>query len=245
MESVADMAATALMPIPDPSTLGADYEREGRETFQRVASSSPSPHAAIQIVDVAGLQDATNARTHIGETLAKIDAFFDPVVSMAFKLHRALTSRRNTVRDPWERLDTLYANGMSRFKAEQDRIRREEEQRQAEIRRQEEEQRMAAEAALLESAGEHALAASTIEQAIAAPAPIVVLPDVTKAVEGLKFRRVWKWRYRNNDRARALQLVPREYLCVDEKKVGAYVRSMEDTAKIPGIEVYYEDVPVR
>ena len=34
-------------------------------------------------------------------------------------------------------------------------------------------------------------------------------------------------------------------MCADEVKIGAYVRSMKESAKIPGIDVYYVDEPVR
>ena len=42
-----------------------------------------------------------------------------------------------------------------------------------------------------------------------------------------------------------MQLIPREFLCVDEKKLGAHIRAMKDSAKVPGIEIYYVDDPVR
>jgi hypothetical protein len=71
-----------------------------------------------------------------------------------------------------------------------------------------------------------------------------VLPDTTKA-PGLAFRRVWKWRYLNDDRARAEQLLPREYMCADEPKITRVVSAMKEATKIPGIQVYYEDLPVR
>ena len=99
------------------------------------------------------------------------------------------------------------------------------------------------------------MAAAVLAEAIAAPAPVVVLPDATKAVDGLKFVRRWLWRYAGGPAdlkqtppavlARTMQLIPREYLCVDEKKVGAIARSSKGTIKIPGIEIYFVDEPVR
>ena len=99
------------------------------------------------------------------------------------------------------------------------------------------------------------MAAAVMDEAIAAPMPIAVLPDVTRQVEGLKFTRRWLWRYAGGPKeiektpaaivTRAMELTPREFLRHDDKKIGAYVRAMKGTGKIPGIEIYYVDDPVR
>jgi hypothetical protein len=39
-------------------------------------------------------------------------------------------------------------------------------------------------------------------------------------------------------KARAIQLVPREFLTLDTVKINAYVRSHGASARIPGIEIY-------
>ena len=108
--------------------------------------------------------------------------------------------------------------------------------------RREEQTRAAAEAAALETAGEPELAAAVIAEAIAAPLPTVSIVDETKSV--VKFRRSWKWRF-TTDEARALQLLPREFLCVDTIKLNKYAVAMRESAKVPGISFYPEDVPIR
>ena len=45
--------------------------------------------------------------------------------------------------------------------------------------------------------------------------------------------------------ARTLALLPREFLCADERKIQAYVTAMAETGKIPGIDIYAVDEPVR
>lgn len=57
----------------------------------------------------------------------------------------------------------------------------------------------------------------------------------TKAT-GISTRVVWKWRIVDAG------AVPREYLCVDAAKVDALVKEAKEGVKIPGIEVYREDV---
>jgi hypothetical protein len=37
-------------------------------------------------------------------------------------------------------------------------------------------------------------------------------------------------------------LVPREYLCVDDKKIAAVVRAMKGDTRIAGIEVYPDTI---
>lgn len=57
----------------------------------------------------------------------------------------------------------------------------------------------------------------------------------TKAT-GISTRIVWKWRVVDAG------AVPREYLCVDAAKLDAAVREAKEGVKIPGIEVYREDI---
>lgn len=228
------MTAAAL---PNPSTLGTDLEQETKLVVGKLAN--------IAIRTTADLAQAVLDRQDLGARAKVVAEFFAPLKTQAFKTHRMICDRENEILGPITALDTRLKRAITDYKTEQDRLRREEEQRLADERRREEETRLANEAAALESAGEHELAAAAVEQALSAPAPIVVLPDVTRHVEGLKFRTEWKWRYTNNDRARAEQLLPREYMASDEKKIGGYVRSMKGSGKIPGIEIYSEQVPVR
>ncbi len=73
-----------------------------------------------------------------------------------------------------------------------------------------------------------------IEEAIAAPAPVVVVP---KSAPVTKNRRtVTKFRVDNPN------LVPKEYLKVDEVKLGAVIRAMGSAAKIPGVTTWQETV---
>jgi hypothetical protein len=73
-----------------------------------------------------------------------------------------------------------------------------------------------------------------------APPPVVIVaPPVTKAppkVSGVSTRLVWKARVTD------LLLVPREYLVVDEAKLGAMARATKGTVSIPGVEFYSEEV---
>lgn len=54
--------------------------------------------------------------------------------------------------------------------------------------------------------------------------------------QGITSRVIWRWKI--TDAA----LVPREYLCVDASKLDAVVKEAKEGVKIPGIEVYREEV---
>jgi hypothetical protein len=63
-----------------------------------------------------------------------------------------------------------------------------------------------------------------------------VFSTSVESVEGVSKRTVWKFRI--TDEA----AVPREFLLVDEKRIGQIVRAMKGETKIPGIEAYPETV---
>ena len=57
---------------------------------------------------------------------------------------------------------------------------------------------------------------------------------ISQKVAGLGLRDNWK--YEVTDAAK----IPREYLVIDDRKIGAVVRAMKLQANIPGIRVYNE-----
>ena len=233
---------------PDKAkSIGGEIETTTKSLASRLSQSA--------VTDLGSLEQAVLDRQAIGDAIKRVQEFFAPFKQMAHRLHKALCDRENEILAPLQRVDVAKRTAISDYKAAQDRIRAARERELADQRRREEEARAAADAAQLEAAGMHAEASAVLEEAIAAPAAVVVLTDETKAVEGLKFTRRWCWRFSGGPQAikdtppaileRTMQLIPREFLCVDEKKVGAYVRSMKGTAKIPGLDVYYVDDPVR
>lgn len=234
-------AATAkVLDFNHPDTarvVGGELEQTSQSLVRRLESNE-------WLATEADAQQAVLDRQTLGDAIKRVEEFFAPLKKMAYDLHKALCARETAILAPMQRVDTIKRTALGAFKVEQDRIRREEEERQAAEQRRQDEERAQAEAAAAHSSGQPELADAILEEQIAAPPPAVVLPDRTRAVEGLKYRRDWKWRYATSE-ARALQLLPREYLTVDQKKVNAIVKAMKGSAQLPGIQVYYEDVPVR
>jgi len=212
-----------------------------------LAAASTSLAASVRangpVTDLVALNDAVKDRQAIGDALKRVEEFFAPIKTMAHQLHKAICAREAAIREPLEAADKERRDAIRLYKEEADRVRRAEEQRIAEAQRQAREQDAAREAAALESAGEHAAAAAVLEETIATPPPVVALPDTTKGVA--KFARRWLWRYEHNNALTAFAKIPREYLKVDEQKIGAYYRAMKGTGVIPGTESYYVDDPIR
>jgi hypothetical protein len=209
----------------------------------------------LVIVTTGDLEQAVIDRQQIGDAIAHVEFVFADLVKAAYKTHRLLCDRRRDLLAPLLRIDDVLASAISNFKTRADREREARERQLAEEQREQDQARAAAEAAHLESSGQPELAASVISEAIAAPLPTVVVEDPLRQVDGLKFRRYWRWRFASGPTdvtrtpgpviARAMQLVPREFLMVDARKVSAYASAMKSAGKIPGLDIYFVDEPVR
>ena len=229
------------------NALASDLQHDAAELSERLK--------CYVVMTTADAEQAVKDRDQIAAMRKTVADYFAPIKSMAFKLHRTICDRENAILKPLDARDRAIREAASAWKAEQDRERRVREREEEDRRYLEEQARAMHEAAALETAGNAELAAAVVADAIATPPPVVALPDVTRAVAGLKFARRWKWKYTGGPAdvkdtpqtilARTMKLIPREFLIVDEVKVGAYVRSMKASGSIPGIEIYYVDEPVR
>ena len=135
--------------------------------------------------------------------------------------------------DPLDAAEAEIKNKMNAYLAEQER------QRQAEEARQQLEAQKAAEAKaeedarLLEATGDTEAAEAVRTEPVVAP--VVVIAPVAKP-NGIATQSIWRYRVTNAN------AIPREYLAIDEKKIGAVVRAMKAATNIPGVEVYEEKI---
>jgi hypothetical protein len=196
----------------------------------------------VAVTDMPTLQRAVAVREAIGERKKEIVARLAGPKSWADKLHKWFCALERDALQPYDTLDGYERQQIGAFKKAQDDLRRQLERDQAEQQRREEETRATLEAAALESAGEQGLADAVLAEAVCAPLPVVALPDQVRSF--VSFRRDWRWRFATSEE-RAMQLLPREYLCVDQRKLTAYAKAMKSSAKLPGIEFYYDDTPIR
>lgn len=163
---------------------------------------------ALSIVDQAKAVQVTNAETYtaagmlwksIGEMITEVKATFDPICDAAHKAHRAATEKRAKYLDPLTSAQKAVKKLMSDYDAEQERIRREEEARLAEIARKEEEERqlqaaIAAEEEAKRNGATKEEAAEIAQEVINEPvyvAPVVVPKATPKLQGGPVYREIW------------------------------------------------------
>jgi len=114
-----------------------------------------------------------------------------------------------------------------------EQARKEEEAKlMAEQRKREEDARLRM-AVSLEKAGD----ADAADEIISAP---VVLPPVVVPKENtnssISFRESWGFVVREE------ALIPRQFLCIDEKKLSSYARIMKGEANVPGVDFFMERI---
>jgi len=179
----------------------------------------------------------------------KVVGFFRDMKRAAYEAHRSITSKEAEQLKPITQARTFVSRLIYDYEREQERLRREQERKA-----QEEEQARRDAAALDEAAAVAALspemADQIIEQAIAAPPAVVVMPSQSLDVTGVSVRENWqfvysggspgqKWKDLSDEqRKRVLQLIPRDYLCPDEAVIGRVVKAMKSGTTIPGIQAY-------
>jgi len=216
-----------------------------------IARESQSLAQQALDVRVANNQQRVNA-AEMGKALAamekKVQETFDPICDAAHKAWKAATSKRASFLDPLTTAKRHLASAIGAFDQEQERLRRAEEQRllaaQRELEakeaarlRREAEDRQLAEALAATEIGDDDLAEAIVNAApvVELPPPVpVIVPTQVQAVAGASTRTTWKFRIVN------AALIPREYLAIDETKIGGVVRAMKGATNIPGIEAYPE-----
>jgi hypothetical protein len=241
--------------VPDPGSIVKAYPNPTEvirayveSEFHRELATEHERKVALVTAEGAAVTDAFSYQ-RVGERLVDVathrkdvEAWFKPLKDWFYRAHRMVCDREAEVLAPLRRFETDGKNNRLRLEQEDARRRREEEQRLAEEARRVEQERLQREAQLLEQRGELELAAQVLEEAIVVQPPVMTVASTLPATKGISSRENWKWRSIGGDtpqnRARSEKLVPREYMCIDEKKLNAYAKAHGASARIPGIEFY-------
>lgn len=77
-----------------------------------------------------------------------------------------------------------------------------------------------------------AVQAAELQMAAASTVAVIVAADTTK-VAGISAMKS-NWKFQIDDESK----IPREFLCPDEKKLGAYAKAMKESAKVDGIRFF-------
>jgi len=170
------------------------------------------------------LKDIKNRASRIETERKKITRGIDAVKKSVMDLFRPATDNYNAAENTLKKAILVYQD-------EQEKIRRDNEaklQHEAEKKRQD----ALKKADEFKEKGNDKKAHDWLNKANDIVTP--TLGSRVEDVEGIATKKIWKFRVINKD------LVPRQYLIVDEKAMGIVVRGLKDNTVIPGIEVYFE-----
>jgi hypothetical protein len=170
----------------------------------------------------------------------------------AYETYKAALQLEHDVMEPYHQAEQFLDGGMATYRqherqqrllAEQEENRRRLEAAEAEARRKAEEAR-AEDLKTAKAQGNLVQVAELLQQPLElTPMPVqrAVLPTAVPAVKGIIQRPPeWHWRVKQG----AEHLIPREYLVLNEKAIGAAVRTQKGLTKIAGIEVWSEEAKV-
>jgi hypothetical protein len=193
------------------------------------------PEQAKMITAITNNNDyvkAGNILLTIKDIRKKIEATFKPIKQKFDAAKKEVLDQEKAADRPLIEAENWIKPLISGYLVEQEKIRQAEERRLQELARKEEEERRLLEAIEAEKNGQQDEAQAIIDAPVQAP-PVVV-PKAVPKVEGISMRENWRFRIVDEKK------IPREFLKVDEVKIGAYVRAMKSAGNIPGVEIYNE-----
>ena len=171
----------------------------------------------------------------VTDLMKEVEDTFGPIIDRAHKAHKEALAQKAKYYQPLDESKRSIKRLMDGWEQEQDRLRREEERRLQEEARLREQERQLQEAVEAEQNGDTATAEAILEEVV--EAPVIALPKTTpKIVGGPVSRTVWAFEVTDVNK------IPREYLKIDEVKIGQIVRAMKRMTNIPGIRAFEKRV---
>lgn len=215
------------------------------EVVERETQQAVSFQGQITTLVVATDADYESAGGLVLEAKASLKRLEEKRTGITDPLNQAMRRINDLFRRPREILDGVVRTldgKLSAYRAEQERLRREEEARLRRLADEENKKRLAAaekQAEKLEAKGltDAAEAVRDTAQASVIPPPVLAPAEPPK-VQGLGSRKIWKFRIVK------AELIPREYLVPDDTKIGGVVRALKDKTNIPGVEVFFEEASI-
>ena len=218
-----------------------DITPEAREAANMALSI---PHAAKELVirDDESLRHGNEILLTIKGLRKKIQDTFGPICQAAFTAHKTAVKAQKDAEAPLVEAEIIIKPGISRYMAELDRKRREEEDRQ-----RKEAEKIAQDQALADAIEAEDAGASKEEVDAIVEAPRYVPPPVTlppPKLEGVSIRKIVKFEVVDMKalvKAIAAGQVPVEAVLPNNVVIGAQARSLKMALRWPGIRVYEED----
>jgi hypothetical protein len=166
---------------------------------------------------------------------------FKPMKEAAHRAHQEVVKQETKLLAPLKEADMILRRLMQGFNTEQERARTAEQQRLEAIEKQRRDEAAVQEAQRLQEAGRNEQAQQVIEQAVEAPAAVVILDkqEFVPKVQGVSTRK-GKWKGRVIDESK----VPDQFWVLDQKIIDRYADTFKGMAKAEGIEFYQEDAAI-
>lgn len=216
--------------MSEQETSAEAIQPERENEFQREATWLAAAERDTTLECAEDFTLAGETLREVKASIARVVEFFRPLKETAWNAHKQIVAKEKAIIDPRQAVAAAISAKMVKFQA-QERARLEAERKEAEAKaRAAEEERRLEQAVELEAVGMKAEA----DQVLAAPVQVAVPVQAQTKAAGISFREIWKFSVEN------LSIVPREYLQLDEKKVGAIVKAMKGQTAIPGIKAYSE-----
>jgi hypothetical protein len=198
-----------------------------------LALSVPDQAKAITaIINNDDYVKASNVLLIIKDIRKKIENTFKPIKQKMDAAKKEVLDQEKAADKPLIEAETWIKPLISGYLIEQEKIRKAEELRLQKIADDEAKERQLAAAVEAEQSGNIEESDAIINKP--AYVPPVVVPKAVPKVEGISMRENWKFNIIDE------KLIPREFLKIDEVKIGGYVRSMKSAGNIPGIKIYNE-----
>ena len=179
--------------------------------------------------------------------VSEIKAFFKPMKDAAFTAHRTICDRETTALKPVQQAIDAAGAAALPWKQEQDRLAREEAERQRQAMLKQREAEKLAEAEMLEKFGDTKAAEEKLQEAVIEPRRTRVESTIPK-VTGLSTRKRWTFKFTDPEK------VVRKYCEPDKQKIQIHIanyfsmipRPTDEQVKkvadeISGIEVFQEE----
>lgn len=173
---------------------------------------------------------ASNFLKTIKGAQSKVTAFFAPMKQKAHEAHKAITMQESAMLKPLQDAENSLKRNMLTFYAEQERIRinaQRKLQAEADEAARKERERLEREASKLKTPE---LREQRMEQAASVIAPVVQVASVAPVVSGQSVRKTWTAKVVDSE------LVPREWMVVNQSALDAFARSTKGAVKVPGVE---------
>jgi hypothetical protein len=223
---------------------------EQNQEVERVAERSSllvRNAVELKVTDMVTQGQASETLLAVASMLKQIETTFKPMKDAAFRAHRVVCDQETKLKEPLLKAEQALKGQIGSFVQEQRRIALETEQ---ELRRVEQErarveaereaqERAIEDAVVLEAQGNVEAAEAVLNNPAPAPvryvAPASVAPMVAQTA-GVTTRMDWDFRVTNHE------LIPREYMLVNETAIRNAGKNTKGKVKIAGVEFF--DKPV-